>query len=143
MCAQRTGQQVPVGEVGGVVVLGLEVVQIMMTCPTVQPEWHQPVGGPRQVIATVVLHRQPDVEQEEGQLGEWVAAQQEGVGSGEEAQAESLPSSRVLSGEGGGRGKGVVHLQEEKKKHEDGAETHLNFVLVTRKITEKNVETII
>ncbi len=111
-------------KVGSVVVLGLEVVEVVVAGPPIQPERYQAVGGPGQVVAAVVLHRQPDVHQEEGQLSERVAAQQEGVGSGEEAQAESLPDSRVLRGEGGGGRVGVVQLEEEekkkKKKHEGG-----------------------
>lgn len=112
LCAQRPGQPVPVGEVGGEVVLGLQVVEVMVAGPAIQPQRHQTVGGPGQVVTTVVLHRQPDVHHEEGQLGERVAAQQEGVGGGEEAQAESLPGSGVLCGEGGGGGVGMVHLVE-------------------------------
>lgn len=64
----------------------------------------------------MVLHWQPDVHDEESQLSERVAAQQDGVGGGEETQAESLPDSGVLRREGEGRGVGVVHLEEEKKK---------------------------
>lgn len=103
------------GEVGGVVVLGLEVVEVMVARTTVQPQRHQAVGGPRQVVAAVVLHRQPDVDHKKGELGERVASQHDGVGGSEEAQTESLPDPRVFSGEGRGGGVGVVHLVGKKK----------------------------
>lgn len=116
--AQCPGQPVPVCEVGGVVVLGLEVVEAVVAGPAVQAKWHQAMGGPGQVIAAVVLHRQVDVEQEEGELSERVAAQQDGVGGCKETKTESLPDPRVLCGEGRGGGVGMVHLVEEKTKHE-------------------------
>ena len=113
---QRPGQTVPVGEVGGVVALAVEVVQVVVAGAAVQPQRHQAVGGPGQVVAAVVLHRQPDVEQEEEQLAERVAAQQGRGGGGEDAQAERLPGPRVLGREGDGGGVGVVHLEEEEEK---------------------------
>lgn len=125
------------GKVGGVVVLRLEVVEIVVAGPPIQPQWYQAVGGPGQVIATVVLHRQPDVHQEEGQLSEWVAAQQEGVDGGKEAQTESLPGSRVLRGEGRGGGVGVVHLEKKKKKKHEGGETTATQLCFKKNNTEK------
>lgn len=107
---QRPGQPVPVGEVGGEVELGLEVMEVVVGRAAVQAERHQAVGGPGQVVAAVVLHRQPDVEREEGQLGERVAAQELRADGGEEAEAEGLPGTGVLGGEGGGGCVGVMHL---------------------------------
>lgn len=93
-----------------------------------QPQRHQAVGGPGQVVAAVVFHRKPNVEQEEGQPGEWVAAQQDWVGSSKKAQAESLPGPRELCSEGRGGGVGVVQLVE-KRHCEVGGQLY-SFLLV-------------
>ena len=54
------------------------------------------MDGPGEVVSAVVLHRQPDVEHEEQQLSERVAAQEQRVDGGEEAEWERLPDARVL-----------------------------------------------
>lgn len=79
------------GKVGGIVAPGLEVVEVVVWGTAVQAEGHQAVGGPGQLIATVVLHRQPDVDHEEGQLRQWVAVQQGRGSGGEQPQAKRLP----------------------------------------------------
>ena len=103
-------------EVGGVVALGFEVVEVVVASAAVQPQRHQAVRGPGQVVAAVVLHRQPHVDQEEHQLGERVAAQQGRSGSGEDAETKSLPSSGELCGEGRGGAEGVVHLENKREE---------------------------
>lgn len=111
--AQGPEQPVPVGEVGGEVVPGLEVVQVVVPGAPVQAQRHQAVRGPGQVVAAVGLHREPDVEDEEGHLGEGVAAQQDWAGCSEQAQTQGLPDPRVLRAQGPGGGVRVVQLQEE------------------------------
>ena len=76
---QSPKQSVPVCEIQGVVGLKLEVMEVMMGCPSKKSKRHQSVHGPGEVVSAVVLHRQPDVEHEEQQLSERVAAQEQSV----------------------------------------------------------------
>ena len=53
------------------------MVQVVVWRAPVQVEGKEAVRGPGQVVAAVVLHREPDVEQEEAQLAEGVQAQED------------------------------------------------------------------
>lgn len=44
------------GEVGGIVAPGVDVMEVMVGGPTIQPKGHQAVKGPWQLIAAVILH---------------------------------------------------------------------------------------
>lgn len=48
---QCSKQFIPVGEVGSIVGLELQVVEVVMWGPSVQPKGDQPVGGPGEVVA--------------------------------------------------------------------------------------------
>lgn len=99
-------------EVRGKVAVKLRVVQVVVRDAAVPPERHQSVRGPGEVVAGVVLHRQPDVEHVEDQDGERVALEQRDVQHVEEAQGKQLPGAHVLRGQ---RERGrvlVVHFVE-------------------------------
>lgn len=51
---------------------------------------------PRQVVAAVVLHRQPGVDEVEDGLAERVAAQQPGADHGQQQQGQQLSAGGVL-----------------------------------------------
>lgn len=99
-------------EVRSIVELELQMVQVVVRSSTVEPKGHQSMRGPGQVIATVVLHRKPDIQYIEDHLCQGVAAQQQRVNRREEAQRQGLPGPRVLSGQGEGCCVLVVHLVE-------------------------------
>lgn len=87
-------------------------MQVVVCHAPKPPERYQPVGGPGEVVAWMVLHRQPDVDHVEDHDGEWVAPEQRDVHQVKEAQGEQLPGAHVLRGQ---RERGqvlVVHLVE-------------------------------
>ena len=70
----------------------------MVGGPTVESEWHPVVQGPGQVVATVVVNREPDVEHKEGQLRQGMAAEEVGVDAREQGKGQHLRGSRVFCG---------------------------------------------
>lgn len=124
MCGDVSATEaVPVCEVRGVVPLLQAVVQLVVGCPAAQPG-QQPVEAPGQVVAAVVLHSQPAVEQVEGSLAERVAAQQPATGHGQEQQGEQLGAAEVLGRQGNGDPMvlvvGQVHMVVEPPKPGEG-----------------------
>lgn len=103
---------VPVCEVRGEVAVKLRVMQVMVGHAPVPPERYQSVRGPGEVVARVVLHRQPDVDHVEDQDGERVALEQRDIHDVKEDQGKQLPDAHVLRGQ---RERGrilVMHLVE-------------------------------
>lgn len=103
---------VPVCEVRGEVAGKLGVMQVVVFHAPIPPERYQFVRGPGEVVARVVLHRQPDVDHVEGQDSERVALEQQDVHHVKETQGKQLPDAHVLRGQ---RERGrvlVVHLVE-------------------------------
>lgn len=98
--AVRPKQLVPVRKVGGVVDSVQTVVGLVVRRPP--EEGQRPAQGPGQVVAAVVLHRQPAVEQVEDQLAERVAAQQAGAGPRQQQQRQKLRPAGVLGRQGKG-----------------------------------------
>lgn len=109
---QSPKQPVPMCEIWGIVGLELEVMEIMVWCTSIKSKRHQPVRGPRKVVSAVVLHGQPDVEDEEEQFSERMAAQEQGVDGSEEAQGKCLPRARVFRAQHKRGRVLVVHLVE-------------------------------
>lgn len=103
---------VPVCEVGSEVAIKLWVMQVVVRHATVPAKRHQSVGRPREVIAGVVLHRQPDVDHVKDQHGERVAPEQRDIRYVKEAQGKQLPDAHVLRGQREGGRVAVVHLVE-------------------------------
>lgn len=112
MLVQCPKNPVPVCEVRSIVGLELQMVQVVVRSSTVEPKGHQSMCGPGQVIARVVLHRKPDIQNIEEHLCQGVAAQQQRVDPSEESQRQGFPGPRVLSGQGEGGCVLVVHLVE-------------------------------
>lgn len=56
--------------------------------------------GPGEIVAAVIIHRDPDVEDHESEAGEAVALEDDWVYGGPEAKADQLPGGEVLSGPG-------------------------------------------
>lgn len=92
---------VPVREVWGVVDAVQPVVGLVVRRPSQEGQY--PAQGPGQVIAAVVLHRQPAVEQVEDHFAEWVAAQQAGARQREQQQRQKLRPAGILGRQGEGR----------------------------------------
>lgn len=109
---QGPKKPVPVCEVRSVVGFELQVVHVMVRSSTVEPKGYQSMRGPGQVIATVVLHRKPDIQNIEEHLCQGVAAQQQRVDPSEEAQRQGLIGPRVLRGQCEGGCVLVMHLVE-------------------------------
>lgn len=103
-------------EVRCIVAFRLEVMKVMVACTAIQAERDQTVCGPGQIITTVVLHRQPNVHNEEEHLCEGMAAQQQRVGSSKQAQTQCLPGLGVLCSQCRGGGVGVVQLQKKEER---------------------------
>lgn len=93
-------EPVPVGEVGGIVAPEEDVVVLVVRRSA--HEGQQPVQSPGQVVAAVVLHRQPGVEEVEDGLAQGVAAHQPGAGLGQQQQGQQLGAAGVLGRQGEG-----------------------------------------
>lgn len=85
MCA---AQPVPVREEWGKVSAGSLVVSVVLGRPTPEAKGHQVMEGPREVIATVLLDGDVDVEDHEAPGCEAVALQQDRVYRSPESQVE-------------------------------------------------------
>lgn len=72
-----------------------------------------PVKSPGEVIPTVVLHRQPDVQEVEEDLADWVAAHQHGAPHGQHLLRDELHHAGVQSREGERVHVHVVRLMED------------------------------
>lgn len=66
-------------------------------------EGQQSVQGPGQVVAAVVLHCQPAVEEVEDGFAQRVAAHQAGAGQSQQQQGDQLDRAGVLGRQGEGR----------------------------------------
>lgn len=95
-------------EVGGVVDTVQAVVGLVVRRPA--QEGQQSVHGPGQVVAAVVLHRQPAVEEVEDGFAQRVAAHQAGAGQSQQQQGEQLDRAGVLGRQGEGHALMVVQL---------------------------------
>lgn len=91
VCAKKL---VPVGEVRGVVDASETVVGLVVGGSS--HEGQQPVQSPGQVVAAMVLHRQPVVEQVEAGFAQRVAPHQPGAGQGQQQQRQQLGRAAVL-----------------------------------------------
>lgn len=85
MCAP---QPVPVREEWGKVSAGSLVVSVVLGRPTPEAKGHQVMEGPREVVATVLLDGDVDVEDHEAPRCEAVALQQDRVYRSPESQVE-------------------------------------------------------
>ena len=74
-------------------------MQVVMRHAPKPPERYQSVRGPGEVVAGVVLHRQPDVDNVEGQGGERVTLEQQDVHHVKDTQGKELPDAHVLRGQ--------------------------------------------
>lgn len=72
------------------------MVSVVPQRSTPKAEGNEPVHGPGEVIAAVVLRGHPDVEKHERPGGETVALEQQGIHRGPESDAEQLPGGQVL-----------------------------------------------
>ena len=109
---QSSQYLVPVCEVRCEVAVKLGVMQVVVRHAPKPPERYQSVRGPGEVVAGVVLHRQPDVDHVEGQGGERMAPQQQDVHHVKGTQGKELADAHVLRGQ---RERGrilMVHLVE-------------------------------
>uniref|UniRef100_A0ACB8F8I0 Uncharacterized protein n=1 Tax=Sphaerodactylus townsendi TaxID=933632 RepID=A0ACB8F8I0_9SAUR len=88
------------------------MVQIVVHSPTIQAEGHQSVGRPGQVVARMVLHREPAIDHEESHLRHGVEPQQHGDASREESQPQQLPHGGILGAQREGGDVLVVGLVE-------------------------------
>lgn len=104
----RAEQEVPVDEVGGEVDTVDSVVDLVVG-GSADPG-HQSVQSPGQLVATVVLHRQPGVEEVEDGFAQRVAAHRPGAAQGQQQQGQQLHRAAVLSSQGEGRVVPVVQL---------------------------------
>lgn len=87
-------EPVPVGEVGSVVAPEEDMVVLVVRGSS--HEGQHPVQSPGQVVAAVVLHRQPGVDEVEDGFAERVAAHQPGAGHGQQQQGQQLGAAGVL-----------------------------------------------
>lgn len=76
------------GEVGGVVASVGTMVGLVVGGSSQTGQ--QPVQSPRQVVATVILHRQPAVDEVEKGFAQRVAAHHPGAGQSQQQQRQQL-----------------------------------------------------
>lgn len=105
VCAKK---EVPVSEVGGVVGTLLTVMSLVVGGSTHAGK--QFVQSPGQVVATVVLHGQPAVEEVEEGFTEGVAAQQPRTAQSQQQQRQQLSRAGVLCCQGEGNAVLVVQV---------------------------------
>lgn len=91
---------VPVTKERSKVAAGPLVVHVVSRSAAQQPERHQVVEGPRQVVADVVLHRHPDAENRDAPRAQRVALEQNGVLVAPEANSHEFGDAEVLRGPG-------------------------------------------
>lgn len=93
-CMVCAKELVPVGEVGGVVAIVETMVGLVVGSSS--QEGQQSVQSPGQVVATVVLHRQPAVDEMEEGFAQRVAAHHPGAGQSQQQQRQQLGRAGVL-----------------------------------------------
>lgn len=89
-------QPVPVREVWGKVGARPLMMSVMFGGAAPQAKGHQVMHGPWEDIATVLLHRNVDVEDHEAPRGQAVALEQDGVHCGPKSHTEEFPAREVL-----------------------------------------------
>lgn len=107
-CTVRPKDVVPVGEVGGVVATVTSVVGLVMGSATQTGQ--QSMQSPRQVVAAVVFHGQPAVEDVEDDFAQRVTAQHPGAAQGQQQQGQQLGWAGVLGCQSKGHVVLVVQL---------------------------------
>lgn len=104
----RAEEPVPVGEIGGIVAPLQAVVDVVVRGPS--HAWQQPVQSPWQVVAAVVLHCQPAVEEVEEDLAQRMAAHHPSTAQGQQQQRQQLSRAGILGCQGKGEVVLVVHV---------------------------------
>lgn len=105
VCAEDV---VPVGEVGGIVALVKAVVGLVERSSSHKGQ--QPVQAPGQIVAAVVFHRHPAVEEMKDDFAQRVAADDTGAAQSQQQQRQQLGRGGVLSCQGERRVVPVVLL---------------------------------
>lgn len=108
LCPVCAEQPVPVSEVRGIVGTLLTVVGLVVGGPAHAGK--QSVQGPGQVVAAVVLHGQPAVEEVEEGFAQGVAAQHPHAAQSQQQQRQQLHGAGVLSCQSEGNVVLVVRL---------------------------------
>jgi len=93
-------EDIPVNEVGGIVDTVEDMVGLVVGGSSQTGQLS--VQSPGQFVATVVLHRQPAVDEVEGDFAQRVAAHHPGAAHSQQQQREQLQRAAVLSGQGEG-----------------------------------------
>lgn len=99
---------VPVGEVGGVVATVLSMVGLVMGSSSQTGQ--ESVQSPGQVVAAVVFHRQPAVEDVEDDFAQRVTTHHPGAAQGQQQQRQQLGRAGVLGCQSEGHVVLVVQL---------------------------------
>lgn len=92
----RSKYFVPVAEMWCKIGVGFLMVHIVFIGSSVDAKRYQTRRRPREVVATVILNRNVDVEYHECPCGEQVASQDHRIQSGPETYSKQLPTTETL-----------------------------------------------